>query len=162
MINYKFFFLLIFFFTAQFLIAQPKYGNDAYEIALPSATGDTVKLSSLKGKVVLLDFWASWCLPCRANNKKLVKLYPKYRDKGFEILSVSFDDNDKDWKRAIVKDKVSWLQVIDHGGWNAPTAMKWKIVAIPTSYLVNKEGKLIAMDPEMKELEKMLKDLLGG
>ena len=148
--------------AAQAVTAQPKYGQYAYEIALPSASGDTVSLSSLKGKVVLLDFWASWCLPCRASNRRLVKLYPHYRDKGFEILSVSIDDDKKDWKRAIVKDKVSWLQVIDKGGWYAPTAVQWRIDAIPTSYLINKEGKIIAMDLEGKELEKFLKDLLGG
>ena len=161
MINRKniFLFLLIFVIVGE-IEAQPRYGQDAYEIALPSASGDTIKLSSLKGKVVLLDFWASWCPPCRASNKKLAKFYPKYRDKGFEILSVSIDDNVRDWKRAILKDKVSWLQVIDRGGWDAPTAVKWNINAVPTSYLVDKEGKLIAMDLETKELEKALQELL--
>ena len=146
--------------TTQSLPAQPKYGQDAFEIALPSVSGDTVKLSSLRGKVVLLDFWASWCMPCRASNKRLAKLYPRYRDKGFEILSVSLDDNMKDWKRAIVKDKAGWLEVIDRGGWDAPSAVQWRIDAIPTSYLIDKNGKLFAMDPEPKELEKALIELL--
>lgn len=141
--------------------AQPGYGQLAYEVALPSASGDTVRLSSLRGKVVLLDFWASWCPPCRATNKRLAKIYPKYKDKGFEILSVSLDDNTKDWKRAILKDKVSWLEVIDKGGWDSPSAMQWRIDAIPTSFLIDKNGRVIAIDLEPKELEKVLNDILG-
>jgi peroxiredoxin len=142
--------------------AQVKFGYDAPEIALPSANGDTIRLSSLKGKVVLLDFWASWCPPCRASNKQLVKLYPKFKDKGFEIFGVSLDDNKSQWTKAIQKDKVSWMQVNDGGGWDAKTAISWDIRAIPTSYLINKEGKLIATDLDGKELEKALKDILGN
>ncbi len=133
----------------------------APEVALPSLNGDTIRLSSLKGKVVLLDFWASWCGPCRTSNKGLVKLYPKFKDKGFEILGVSLDDDKTDWEKAVKKDKVSWLQVIDPGGWQSSTAMKWGIMAIPTSYLIDRNGKLIAMDLEGKNLEKALKDIFS-
>lgn len=142
--------------------AQPKYGNEAAEIALPSVNGDTIRLSSLKGKVVLLDFWASWCGPCRSSNKVLSKLYPKYKDKGFEIYAVSLDDSPQSWKKAIAKDKVKWLQVIDPGGWEASTAVNWNIYALPTSYLIDQQGKLIAMDLEPNELEKALNSLLGA
>jgi peroxiredoxin len=121
--------------------AQPRQGQLAEEIALPGVNGDTIRLSSLKGKVVLLDFWASWCSPCRSSNKQLTKLYPKYKEKGFEILGIS-------------------LQVIDAGGWETPTALKWGIYALPTSFLVDKDGKLLAMDLEGKDLEKALKYLL--
>ena len=155
------FFFLAFFFSLK-AKAQPKYGQYAYEISLPSVTGDTLKLSSLKGKVVLLDFWASWCSPCRASNKRLTRLYPKYKDKGFEIFSVSIDDKKRDWIKAIGKDKINWLQVIDPGGWSAPTAVKWRIDGIPTSYLIDKTGKLIGMDLEGKDLEKSLQELLGN
>ena len=141
--------------------AQPKYGNDAVEIALPSINGDTLRLSSLKGKVVLLDFWASWCGPCRSANKELTRLYPKFKDKGFEIFSVSLDDSPQNWKKAVAKDKVTWLQVIDPGGWEASTALTWNIYALPTSYLIDQQGKLIAMDLEPRQLEKALKSLLG-
>ena len=88
------------------------------------------------------------------------ELYPKYKSKGFEILGVSLDDDHSDWKRAIAKDKVSWLQVNEPGGWEAKTAMLWNISAIPTSFLIDKEGNLIAMDLTGKELEKALKYLI--
>lgn len=147
--------------VSTLLQAQIKQGYTAPEVALPTVSGDTIKLSSLKGKVVLLDFWASWCGPCRVSNKGLVKLYPKYKDKGFEILGVSLDEDVSDWQKAVKKDKVSWLQVIDKGGWESGTVNQWRISAIPTSYLINKEGVLIAMDLEGKNLEKALKELLG-
>jgi peroxiredoxin len=154
--------ILFSFFLSVDAIAQIKPVYKAPEVALPSATGDTILLSSLKGKVVLLDFWASWCKPCRASNKGLVKLYPKFKDKGFEILGVSLDEDKADWKKAIKQDKINWLQVNDPGGWQSPTVMQWRINAIPTSYLINRNGELIAMDLEGKELEKALKEILGN
>jgi peroxiredoxin len=161
MTNRKFLLLVFSFFLLASLQAQPpKQGMPAGEIALPSVNGDTIRLSSMKGKVVLIDFWASWCGPCRTSNKSFTKLYPKYKDKGFEILGVSLDDSDEAWKKAIAKDKVTWPQVIDRGGAEAQTALKWSISALPTSYLMDKDGKLIAMDLEKKELEKALKQLL--
>ncbi len=152
--------LIIFMLALMQVFAQPKYGKMADEIALPSPNGDTVRLSSLKGKVVLIDFWASWCGPCRMSNKQLVKIYPKYKDKGFEILGVSLDEKAEPWKKAISKDKISWLQVNDNGGWDAKTVINWQISAIPTSFLVDKEGRLIATDLPPKELEKALDALL--
>ena len=162
MINRKHFFIFSFcIFLFATVSAQPKQGQMAAEIALPSAAGDTIKLSSLKGKVVLLDFWASWCGPCRVANKGLVKLYDKFKKKGFEIYSVSLDEQKEAWVKAIKKDKISWLQVIDTGGWETPTASKWRVSALPTSYLIDKEGRMVAMDLEGKDLEKALKDMLG-
>jgi peroxiredoxin len=161
MINRKIFItLLIAFLISYVAVAQPRQGQPATEIALPSASGDTLRLSSLRGKVVLLDFWASWCGPCRSSNKELTRLYPKYKNKGFEILGVSLDDEHSKWKKAIEKDKITWLQVNEPGGWEAKTAMKWNISAIPTSFLIDKEGKLVAMDLTGKELEKALKYLI--
>ena len=140
--------------------AQPLQGQMAAEIALPSVNGDTLRLSSFKGKVVLLDFWASWCGPCRVANKGLAKVYDKFASKGFEIYSVSLDQAKEDWVKAIKKDKITWTQVIDPGGWDTPTALKWGIYALPTSFLIDREGHLLAMDLEGKELEKALKQML--
>jgi peroxiredoxin len=160
--NKQVFILLVTFFSLQSYSsnAQPKQGQLAADIALPSVEGDTLRLSSLKGKVVLLDFWASWCGPCRVSNKSLVKLYSKYKKSGFEILGVSLDDDKGKWENAIKKDNITWLQVNDGGGWEAQTAIKWQIDAIPTSFLIDKEGRLLAMNLEGKELEKALKYLL--
>ena len=141
--------------------AQIKFGYAAPEIALPAANGDTLRLSSLKGKVVLLDFWASWCGPCRVANKGLGKIYSKFKKKGFEIFSVSLDDEKTDWLKAVRQDKINWMQVNDNGGWNAVTVATWGLFALPTSYLIDKDGKLIAMDLAGKELEKVLEDILG-
>ncbi len=144
----------------QTAYSQPKYGKEAFEIALPSLNGDTLKLSSLKGKIVLLDFWASWCGPCRSANKDIGKLYSKFKDKGFEVFSVSLDDNINAWEKAVKKDKITWQQVNDNGGWDARTARQWYIQALPTTFLIDKDGKLMAMDLTEKELENVLKDLL--
>jgi len=140
--------------------AQPRQGDMAAEIALPTPTGDTLRLSSFKGKVILLDFWASWCAPCRFANKGMAKIYSKFKDKGFEIYSVSLDNQPIDWLNAIRKDKITWKQVISMGGWSTPTALQWGIVALPTSYLIDQEGRLVAMDLEGKNLEKALKSML--
>ncbi len=156
----KQFLLLFFLFTLSFTaIAQPRQGMPAEDIALPALTGDTVTLLSLKGKVVLIDFWASWCRPCRATNKVLTKIYAKYKDKGFEIFSVSIDDNLNAWKKAVSKDKMNWPQVNDNGG-KTGTAEAWDIYAIPSSFLMDKNGTLVAKDLEGKELEKALRQLL--
>jgi thiol-disulfide isomerase/thioredoxin len=153
-----FLFITLISFTAK---AQPGPGKQADEIALPSLNGDTLRLSSLKGKVVLLDFWASWCGPCRISNRHLTKLYAKYKEQGFEIFAVSVDNDPKDWKKAVAKDKIKWLQVNDAAMGEASIAMQWGIGSIPTSYLINKEGKLVGMDLEGKDLENAVKDLLS-
>jgi len=95
------------------------------------------------------------------SNRQLVKLYSKYKSKGFEIFGVSLDQNIKDWVKAIAKDKISWPQVIDDRGWEAQTAIDWNIYQIPTSYLINKDGTIISINPEKKDLEKALKELLN-
>ncbi|HUR65614.1 MAG TPA: TlpA disulfide reductase family protein [Chitinophagaceae bacterium] len=164
MLNYRSLFILsVNFFLITAAYAQPpRQGQMASDIALPTVKGDTVRLSSLKGKVVLLDFWASWCGPCRAANRGLTKLYGKFKDKGFEIYSVSLDDEKDAWVKAIRQDKINWLQVIEKGGWETATAKKWEIYALPTSYLIDKDGRLVAMDLEGKQLEKALKDMLDN
>lgn len=140
---------------------HPNITDSRLDFSLPDLKGDSVRLSSMKGKVFLLDFWASWCVPCRSSNKQLVKLYTKYKNNGFEILSVSLDENQKDWKKAVNKDKITWLQINDNGGWNAVSALKWNINAIPASFLIDKAGNVVAFDPEKQELENKIRLLLG-
>lgn len=139
----------------------PNISDPRLDFKVADLKGDSLKLSSLKGKVFLLDFWASWCGPCRAANRHLVKLYSKYKINGFEIFSVSLDEHKNDWKKAVTKDKLTWLQGNDSGGWDALAAAKWNIDAIPASFLIGKSGNVVAVNPEKDELEKKIKELLG-
>ena len=141
--------------------AIPNITDSRLDFSLPDIKGDSLRLSSMKGKVFLLDFWASWCGPCRYSNKNLVKLYDRYKPKGFEILSVSLDDNKKEWKKAVSKDKITWLQINDSGGWDARSAAKWQVDAIPASFLIDKSGNVVAINAEKKELEDKIRELLG-
>ena len=139
----------------------PNIADHRLDFTIADIKGDSITLSSLKGKVLLLDFWASWCGPCRFANKDLVKLYKKYKDKGFEILSVSLDDETKDWEKAVAKDKITWIQGIDRGGLDALAATKWQVDAIPSSFVVNQNGDVVAINLDKRELEKKIKELLG-
>ena len=147
-------------FAAVAGVAQPTVGELAYEISLPDVKGAIQKLSDHKGKVVLIDFWASWCGPCRKANPSLAAIYSKYKDKGFEIFGVSIDDEKKAWKKAIHSDGITWKQVNGSGGWEAPVALQWKIEQIPASFLIDQQGRVIAIDPSKEDLETHLKNLL--
>lgn len=143
--------------TAVAAWAQPPVGSKVPEIELPGTTGSVVKLSSLKGKVVLIDFWASWCGPCRQSMPALKNVYKKYKDKGLEIYGISLDQDKSAWGKALKEDKTPWMHVIDTQG---GTARKWGIQYIPTSFLLDKEGNLVAVNAEAGALETHLKKLL--
>jgi thiol-disulfide isomerase/thioredoxin len=143
-------------FFATTLFAQNSTSTKVPEITLKDTTGKTVKLSSLKGKVVLIDFWASWCGPCRRANKHLKQLYSKYKDKGLEILSISVDDSQKNWKKAIREDNTSWLHVLDDMNY----ANTWGIQYIPTTFLIDKQGNFSAINPDIDDLDRLIKKLL--
>lgn len=138
--------------------AQPKTGEAAPDIKLPNAKGVVTSLSSLKGKVVLIDFWASWCGPCRRTFPALTKLYKKYNSKGFEIYGVSVDADKNDWKKAVFEDNIKWLQVHDTDG---KVAQSWKLQYIPNTYLLDKDGKVIVVNATEPQLEELLQKLLG-
>lgn len=155
--------ILAFLISAGLIVKAQQVANindPRLAINLPTVKGDSITLASLKGKVVLLDFWASWCGPCRAANRHLVKLYAKYKPQGFEIFSVSVDDDRKSWERAIQKDKITWLQVIDPRNWGAQSAINWGISQLPTTFLINKKGDVVAIDPQEKQLDGAIKKLL--
>ncbi len=146
---------------AAFVEAQPPVGSLAPEISLPDAQGNIVKLSSLKGKVVLLDFWASWCGPCRQTNKHTQALYKKYSGKEFEVLGVSIDGDSKAWNKAVQQDKIDWLQVIDtHAEMGNQLTKTWNLQYIPSTFLIGKDGKILAAGLETEDVEKWLKQLL--
>jgi peroxiredoxin len=135
-------------------------GSPSPDFSLPDSTGRILSLKELQGKVVLIDFWASWCAPCRRNNPKLAKIYSQWHEQGFEILGVSLDEDLNNWKKAILQDKLEWLQVIDIKGWESAVAESYHVDAIPASFLVDKHGTLIKMSPEGRMLESEIRRLL--
>lgn len=136
-------------------------GSVAPDIMLNTPDGQPLSLSSLKGKYVLIDFWASWCKPCRAENPNVVRMYNQYKDKGFEILGVSLDNNPEAWKKAIMADGLTWKHISDLGGWQSSAAQLYSISSIPQTILVDKEGKIIAKGLRGAPLEEKLKTLLN-
>ena len=134
-------------------------GSPAPEITLPDPEGNIVKLSSLKGSYVLIDFWAAWCGPCRKENPNVVRLYDKYRDKGFEIYGVSLDREKEDWIKAIRDDGLTWTQVSDLKYFQSEAARDYNVNAIPATFLLDKEGHIIGKNLRGKMLEDKLAEL---
>jgi len=119
-------------------------GYPAINFTQPDVNGKNVTLTSYKGKYVLVDFWASWCGPCRGENPAVVAAYQKYKDKGFDVLGVSLDQNKDKWLQAIAKDNLTWTHVSDLKGWQNEAAQKYGITSIPFNVLLDKDGKVLA------------------
>ncbi|MEO1438624.1 MAG: TlpA family protein disulfide reductase, partial [Bacteroidota bacterium] len=137
-----------------------KVGETAMDIKLPSPSGKEYALSDLKGKVVLVDFWASWCRPCRITNPQLVKLYDKYKGQGFTVYSVSLDNPGQKarWEKAIADDQLSWpYHVSDLKGWRCEPAQVYGVRSIPYTLLLDREGKIAAVNPRKDQLEEAIK-----
>ena len=138
-----------------------KIGDVAPDISLPNPDGKVISLSSLKGKYVLLDFWASWCQPCRHENPNIVKAYEKYKDKGFTIYSVSLDTKKDQWQTAISYDKLSWpYQVSELKGWDSKVAEQYNFKEIPHNLLLDTQGKVVATNLFGDALENALSSLI--
>jgi peroxiredoxin len=141
-------------------IAQVDVGQMAPEISLPNSNDSVINLSSFKNKVLLIDFWASWCGPCRRSIPGVVKLYKKFKDKGFEVFGVSIDANKAEWLAAIDHDKITYTQVNDNTGWHSLIATQYNVNAIPATFLIDKKGKIIAIDAEGGYLKRKIKRAL--
>lgn len=137
-------------------------GVEAPLFAGPNPDGETVSLESLRGKVVLIDFWASWCGPCRRENPNVVKVYQKYKEQGFEILGVSLDQNKDRWVQAIAADNLTWLHISDLKGWKSEYGQLYGVSSIPQTVLVDRDGKIIARNLRGPALEQKLAEVLSA
>jgi len=136
-------------------------GAEAPDIALPNPNGNLVRLRSLRGKYVLIDFWASWCRPCRAENPNVVRMYNEYASESFEILAVSLDKTRSAWLKAIEQDGLPWIHISDLKSWNNQAAKTYQINSIPATYLIDPKGKIIAKNLRGSRLEAKLREIFG-
>lgn len=141
-----------------------KVGEIAPDIALPNLNGEIIKLSSLRGQMVFVDFWASWCKPCRKENPEIVQTYLEFKDEefengtGFTVYGVSLDKKKDAWQNAINKDSLIWdTHVSDLKGWKNEAAVAYSISSVPMSYLIDGDGVIVAVNPRGDKLEKELK-----
>ena len=138
------------------LTAQIKVGDAFPEIVLKDIHNQEVTVSSTGSHFILIDFWASWCAPCRFANKELVKLNSEYADSNIMIVGISLDIEKKKWLKAVEKDKINYLQLNDPNGFDAVIALRFGVEQLPPSYLFNPSGKLIAVNPTSQQISNYL------
>ena len=139
---------------------KPVVGSQAPDFSMADASGKQIALSSFKGKYVLIDFWASWCGPCRGENPNVVANYNKFKNKNFTVLGVSLDEDKTKWLEAIKKDKLSWAHVSDLKGWNSASVPLFGFDGIPYNVLIDPTGKIIATELRGEELGRKLEVVL--
>ena len=136
-------------------------GTEVPDIVLKDTSGKEIHLYDIKDKYVLIDFWASWCGPCRAENPNVANMYQKYKDKGFTVFSISLDSDKKKWETAIAKDKLAWpYHVSELKGWQSQICQPWKIQSIPSNFLIDKDRKVIGNNLRGEDLQNVLQQLL--
>jgi thiol-disulfide isomerase/thioredoxin len=143
------------------ILKSVEVGQVAPDFTMNDSLGKPVTLSSLKGRIVLVDFWASWCGPCRAENPNVVKAYQAYSTKGFEILGCSFDQNREKWIKATKDDHLTWMHVSDLKGWANAAGKLYGINSIPANVLLDKDQKIIARNLRGEDLMNKLAEVLG-
>ncbi|MDR2271220.1 MAG: TlpA family protein disulfide reductase, partial [Sphingobacterium sp.] len=141
---------------------QVEVGKPALDFVMNDSAGRPVKLSSFKGKYVLLDFWASWCGPCRDLHPDMVKAYQKFKGQNFEIIAVSLDSKREPWLKAIAQDGLPWIQLSDLKGMRNAAALQYGVTAIPQNFLIDPEGNIIANELKHQALEEKLAEVLGA
>lgn len=137
-----------------------KIGDKVANFNAPSLNGKRINLKDHLGKITILDFWASWCRPCRAENPNVVRIYNKYKDKGLEIVGISFDQKEDKWKQAVENDGLTWVHVSNLKGWQEPLGKPFGVRSIPTTYLLDAEGVIIAKNLRGVALENKIAELL--
>ncbi|BAV09686.1 Peroxiredoxin [Filimonas lacunae] len=138
------------------LLKRSSYGQQALDFTQKNAAGEPVQFSSFRGKYVLVDFWASWCGPCRAENPNVLKAYERFQEKGFTVLGVSLDDNRERWLKAVEDDKLPWVQLSDLKGWKNEVSQYYGISGIPSNLLVDPTGKIVGRNLRGEALQAKL------
>jgi len=145
---------------AENAVVESSIEKKFIEIRGLNPQGDSIRFTDIKSKYILVEFWASWCPPCRKFNPKLVELYKLYQPKGWEVLSISLDHNNEKWKNAIAKDGLIWrYHISDLGGWDSKWAVKYGVESIPTNFLVDTSGNIVASNMTHEQIAATLSTL---